>query len=119
MGLMNFFLKKAMKENIRAIIRDYLAVKEQNIGSDDRTLFALVLDARHSYQRNDSNSLVFNYNNLEIDVSRFKSITHLLACVIIAEQADLNLSSSQQKRLDSMLNDVITEQLQKAGITAS
>jgi hypothetical protein len=119
MGLMNFLLKKGMKENVKIIIRDYLAVKDQNMGSDERALFALVLDARHSYQRSDSNSMVFNYKNLEIDVSRFKSITHLLACVIIAEQADLNLSSSQQKRLDSMLNDVITEQLQKAGITSS
>ncbi len=119
MGLINFLLKKGMKENVKIIIRDYLAVKDQNMGSDERTLFALVLDSRHSYQRSDSNSLIFNYKSLEIDVSRFKSAAHLLASVIIAEQANLNLSSSQQKRLDSMLYEVIAEQLQKAGITIS
>ena len=116
MGLLNFFVKKAFKANVRVLTHSYLTVKQKNPDRDEKELYALVLESRHSYERDGSSPLAFTYKNLSIDVSKFESIKHLIAAVIIAEQRDLKLSATKQLELDSILNEVIDEQLKVAGI---
>ena len=115
MGLLNFLFKRLVRANTRILIQSYLKVKEQNPDCSEKELYALVLDSRQSYVREGNDSLVFTYKTLTIDVSTFESITHLLATVIIAEERDLNMSASKLAELNSMLGEVIHEELQAAG----
>ena len=119
MGLLNFLFKRLVRANTRILIQSYLKVKEQNPDCSEKELYALVLDSRQSYVREGNDSLVFTYKTLTIDVSTFESITHLLATVIIAEERDLNMSASKLAELNSMLGEVIHEELQAAGTELS
>lgn len=116
MGLLNFFVKKAVKVNARELTQSYLTVKQQNPHRDEKELYALVLESTHSYERDSSSPLVFTYKSPSIDVSKFESIKHLFAAVIIAEQRDLKLSATKQTELDSIVAEVIDEELKIARI---
>ena len=74
MGLLNFFVKKAVKANVRVLTHSYLTVKQKNPDRDEKELYALALESRHSYERDSSNPLAFTYKNL---TSMYRSLNQL------------------------------------------
>jgi hypothetical protein len=115
MGLLNYFLKKGIKVNVRVLVRSYLEVKDERPDSDEQELFAHILESRHSYERDLSNPQVFNYKGLSVDASRFESIEDLIAWVVSAEKRDLKLSQERLIKFESILRDAIRDELEAVG----
>jgi hypothetical protein len=116
MGILFFFLKVGVKINVKLLVRRYLEAKEKRPGSDEKEFFALVLESRYAYERDEDNDLVFNYKDLALDLSRIESISDLIFQVISVEKRGLNLSLETQIKFDSMLKGVIDDQLKAAGV---
>ena len=116
MGILFFFLKIGVKINAKLLIRRYLEAKEKRPDSDEKEFFAVVLESRYAYQRDEGNDLVFNYKNLALDLSRIESIRDLIFQVISVEKRGLNLSLETQIKFDSMLKRVIDDKLKAEGI---
>ena len=116
MGILFFFLKIGVKINVKVLVRRYLDAKEKKPDSDEKELFAVVLESRYAYERDSGNDLVFNYHDLALDLTRIASIRDLIFQVVSVEKRGLNLSLETQLKFDSMVKGVIDNKLKAAGI---